>query len=179
MRLAVFGLGNPGKKYEKTRHNIGFLVVDNFAQRLKLKFIRKDDYLLACGENLALIKPLLYMNNSGIVVKEFLEKNPGDFLVVVDDIYLPFGKIRVRERGSDGGHRGLASIIYHLGVNNFPRMRIGISNPLERMSYEDYVLSRFNREEEKLLPEVIGRAIEVLSLIQEKGVKETKGLLGV
>ena len=166
MKLIV-GLGNPGSKYELTRHNIGFIILDFFAESLSINFkAGKGDWLEAKGrigeEDVYLLKPLTYMNNSGIALKEFMEKIEADInevLVIVDDFQIPLGMIRVRKDGSDGGHNGLSSIIYHLNSDEFPRMRAGIgrNEALKKDDFIDFVLGNFDMEEieiiKKLMPE--------------------------
>jgi peptidyl-tRNA hydrolase, PTH1 family len=181
--LVCFALGNPGKKYALSRHNIGFMVADTLAHRLGKKFKSDSDYQWFAQElndkKLVVVKPLLYMNNSGVIVKECLEHfsvPPQAVLVVYDDFALPFGRIRIRERGSDGGHQGLASIIYHLATNDFPRLRIGIGNPLPEISYSEYVLAKFTGQERKLLPEIIERSIEALLCAFESGIRKAMTL---
>ncbi len=158
----IVGLGNPGSQYEGTRHNLGYEVVDEIAQALKLRF--KEDageYLLASGtvddHPLSLIKPLTYMNESGSAVLDVRERYEipiEHLLVVCDDFQLPLGRLRLRPRGSDGGHNGLYSIIYHLQSEQFPRLRCGIasaSTPKDKSLMAMYVLEPFTRQE---LPEV-------------------------
>lgn len=168
MKLIV-GLGNPGSKYELTRHNIGFIILDFFAESLNISFkAGKGDWLEAKGrieeEDVYLLKPLTYMNNSGIAILDFMEKTGAeikDVLVIVDDFQIPLGMIRVRKDGSDGGHNGLSSIIYHLNSDEFPRMRIGIgrNEALKKNDFIDFVLGNFDREEieiiKKLIPEYL------------------------
>ena len=169
MKLIV-GLGNPGSKYELTRHNIGFIILDFFAESLNISFkAGKGDWLEAKGrigdEDVYLLKPLTYMNNSGIAILEFMEKTGADIkdvLVIVDDFQILLGMIRVRKDGSDGGHNGLSSIIYHLNSDEFPRMRIGIgrNEALKKEEFIDFVLGIFDKEEieiiKKLMPDYIG-----------------------
>ena len=166
MKLIV-GLGNPGSKYELTRHNIGFIILDFFADSLSINFkAGKGDWLEAKGrigeEDVYLLKPLTYMNNSGVAILEFMEKTGADIkdvLVIVDDFQIPLGMIRVRKGGSDGGHNGLSSIIYHLNSDEFPRMRAGIgrNEALKKEDFIDFVLGNFDKEEieiiKKLMPE--------------------------
>lgn len=173
--MTIFGLGNPGTRYAQTRHNIGFMTLDTLARHLGVKFHHQPGRFLArarCGETeLLLVKPLLYMNQSGVVVKEQLTTQPDEFLVVVDDLALPFGMLRLRPRGSDGGHKGLASIIYHLNRNDFPRLRIGIGSP-QRMDAVQYVLSPFTPEETKLLPEILERAANACISVVTDGLQK-------
>lgn len=180
--MVCFALGNPGKKYAQTRHNIGFMVADALAKRLNMKFESNSDYrwtqtfLSAINKDLVIVKPLLYMNNSGVVVKEYLARHPDDFIVVCDDFALPFGQLRFRERGSDGGHQGLASIIYYLQTNNFPRLRIGIGNPSAAILRREYVLTKFSNEERKQLPKVIDCAADALLYLLANGIKKAMSL---
>lgn len=168
MKLIV-GLGNPGSKYELTRHNIGFIIADFFAGSLNISFkAGKGDWLEAKGrigdEDVYLLKPLTFMNNSGMAILEFMEKTGADIkdvLVIVDDFQIPLGMIRVRKDGSDGGHNGLSSIIYHLNSDEFPRMRIGIgrNEALKKEEFIDFVLGNFDKEEieniKKLMPDYL------------------------
>lgn len=178
--MTIFGLGNPGPRYEQTRHNIGFMVVDAIARRLGGRFHHLPGRFLArvryADTELLLIKPLLYMNESGVVVKEQLTTRQDDFLVIVDDLALAFGQIRLRPQGSDGGHKGLASIIYHLKTNEFPRLRIGIGTP-PKMNALNYVLSRFTPEETKHLPEILDRAATACLLIVTDGLQKAMNLV--
>jgi peptidyl-tRNA hydrolase, PTH1 family len=151
----IFGIGNPGIRYENTRHNAGFLLLDYFAKRKSLRF--KDaqgEYLEAMGkisdQNYALIKPLTYVNNSGIAARQVFEKYsllPEEFLVVCDDTNLINNILRVRLSGSDGGHNGLSSLIYHLATEQFPRIRIGIGSNPPDIVLSEYVLSVFLKSE--------------------------------
>ncbi len=159
----IVGLGNPGKKYENTRHNVGFFVLNLLAKRYKLKFnsnrkgIRRllgsMKYLSASGyisdEEILLIKPMTYMNRSGrALLKLFKQKtiDTQNLLVIVDDLNLPLGKLRLRPDGGGGGHNGLASIIETLQTKDFPRLRIGIGTPT-KAAWEDYVLKPFKKKE--------------------------------
>jgi len=148
----ILGIGNPGSKYELTRHNAGFMALDYFANKHRLKFKpSKKDYYKAGGTIRAtdffLVKPTTYVNLSGVaandIVNEFNIK-PEDLLIVADDINLEEGRIRIKKGGSDGGHNGLKSIIYHLQTNNFPRLRIGIGNDFDRGEMADYVVDKFD-----------------------------------
>ncbi|MEO0098864.1 MAG: aminoacyl-tRNA hydrolase [candidate division WOR-3 bacterium] len=170
--MIFFGLGNPGRRYRLTRHNIGFLVLDFLTKEFRIKFKSFSDYEEVFLEkyNLYLVKPLLYMNNSGVVVKDYLKKREDAFLVICDDFNLPFGEIRFRKKGSDGGHQGLANIIYHLNTNNFSRLRIGISPPIN-LSYTDYVLSEFKKEEKEKLPFLLEKIKDALLFFLAKGIE--------
>lgn len=150
MKLIV-GLGNPGRKYARTRHNIGFLCLEAFASEHKLSFKRQKKCFgeVARYENAVLLKPKTFMNNSGNSVQaalNFYDIDMEDMLVVYDDLDLPTGKLRLRPRGSAGGHRGVQSIIGHLGSDDFKRVRFGIGSP-EGADSRNYVLSRFHKSE--------------------------------
>ncbi len=182
MKLIV-GLGNPGSQYELTRHNIGFIVIDLFAHHLGIKFKEgKGEWLEAKGrigdEEILLLKPMTYMNNSGIAVKEFMERNDieiQDMLVIVDDFQISLGMIRVRKDGSDGGHNGLSSIIYHLNSDEFPRMRIGIGleGALKKDDYIDFVLGIFDKEEIEKIKKLMPFYISCIKSFVTDGVVKT------
>ncbi len=154
IRLVV-GLGNPGKGYALTRHNLGFLVLDRIVEKRKGKFTeQKPDYHLAtlriASAHVRFTKPMSFMNLSGRAVKAIMstyEIVPSEVLVISDDFALPFGKLRLRLAGSDGGHNGLASVVEHLGTEDFPRLRLGIGPVPENKPAEDFVLEKFSKEE--------------------------------
>jgi PTH1 family peptidyl-tRNA hydrolase len=167
MSSLVVGLGNPGERYKNTRHNLGFEVVDSLAKRMKRSFKPgKGEYLfceiLEEGEGkVLLMKPLTYMNSSGQAVADALDHfklSRENLLVLCDDANLPLGKIRIRDKGSDGGHKGLKSIIYHLNSISFARLRMGIGEPPEDMELEDFVLREFDSEEREAVEKMIERA---------------------
>jgi len=151
----IFGIGNPGIRYENTRHNAGFLLLDHFVLKKKINFKETTgEYLEAQGKisdhDYFLIKPVTYVNNSGIAAKQVVDRynlSPEDFLVVCDDTNLKNYFLRVRLSGGDGGHNGLSSIIYHLISDQFPRIRIGIGGNPQEIALSDYVLSEFSKEE--------------------------------
>ena len=154
----VVGLGNIGEKYDKTVHNMGFMVADSVANELSKKFnIKECDALVSKsfvnGEVLLIVKPTTYMNESGVAVKGLAKKykiKPEEILVVSDDIDLSPGKIRIRENGSAGTHNGLKSIIHELGCENFKRVRVGVGRPPEYMDLVDFVLSKAKMTDEQL-----------------------------
>lgn len=154
MRI-IFGIGNPGIRYELTRHNAGFLLLDYLADKLSLNFRESNaEYLEAVGKlngnEFILVKPGTYVNNSGIAAKQIVEKFsvlPEEFLVVCDDTNLINFDWRVRLSGGDGGHNGLSSIIYHLMTDEFPRVRIGIGSNPPGLALSEYVLSGFSKTE--------------------------------
>ncbi len=158
----MFGLGNPGREYELTRHNIGFLVIDELAGRYSSTWISKFQSLytevIEDGIRITLIKPMTYMNLSGRSVAQWVNyyKVPLDnILVVVDDVSLPFGSVRFRKKGSHGGHNGLKSIINALGTSEWARLRVGVGSPPPTMSLVDWVLGEFSRKEKEKLPELL------------------------
>ncbi|MFN3466096.1 MAG: aminoacyl-tRNA hydrolase [Candidatus Brocadiales bacterium] len=175
----VVGLGNPGAKYSKTRHNMGFMVVDKLAEKLRTKVEGKRFHALVGekvidGETLLLVKPLTYVNESGRTVKELLENYScpmSSIMVICDDLNLPLGKLRIRRKGSSGGHNGLESIISYLDSKDFPRMRIGIGSPLHGEARE-YVLSPFLKEEGAEVELALERAYEALLDWMRGGVEE-------
>lgn len=154
MRVVV-GLGNPGKKYELTRHNIGFLILDFFAEKYNLEFHpSKFDFYYSEGQlessDFFLIKPVTYMNLSGVALLDFLRYHEipvEEILVVVDDVNILLGQVRLRKSGSDGGHNGIKSIIYHIGTDQFPRLRFGIGSSFEKGEMAGFVLGKLSKEE--------------------------------
>ncbi|OQX93144.1 MAG: aminoacyl-tRNA hydrolase [Tenericutes bacterium 4572_104] len=149
MKLIV-GLGNIGEKYSRTRHNIGFITLDNFAKHHGVTFEKTKNYFVAKYGNAILIKPRTYMNLSGLAVQSIMTKNRNitDILVVVDDMDLQFAKIRIRKKGGTGGHNGLKSISSALGSGEYGRIRIGIGRPNSN-DVKQFVLDRFNQDELK------------------------------
>jgi len=172
----IVGLGNPGKRYERTRHNLGFLIVDYVAKQNEVAVKRKLCSALVGessdhGEKFLFVKPQTYMNRSGEPVKELLSRfhaTADDVVVVYDDLDLPFGRIRLRPKGSAGGHRGVLSIMEELAGASFYRVRVGIGRPPQGVDPVDYVLQPFDAEESAALGGVISRAAEaVMSLLRE------------
>lgn len=170
----ICGLGNPGDKYARTRHNVGFRVLDLLAKKMDFpEFLDKGKYLLTqkgSGEDkILLMKPLTFMNLSGEAVTEvlnFYKIAPADLTVVYDDVDLPLGKLRYRESGSAGTHNGMKSIIEHLATLDFPRLRVGIESrgitAPEQMELDVFVLAPFLPDEEPLLKDSLAEAVEVL-----------------
>lgn len=162
--LAVVGLGNPGGEYEKTRHNVGYRLVDELAGG-KGVFERKGTYLFLgtkiIGRRVLLVKPVTYMNLSGEAMNDLLGHSgmkPSETLVVSDDVNLPIGRIRMRARGGDGGQKGLASIIDELGRDDFPRLRLGIGPRPEGRDLSDFVLDPFGADEEPVVDGMMNEA---------------------
>jgi PTH1 family peptidyl-tRNA hydrolase len=172
----IVGLGNPGREYAATRHNLGFMVVDEVTRRLAATERRnrfRSDLVEAFdgGEKVVLLKPRTYMNLSGSAVREAINwyKVPiEDVLVVVDDIDLPFGSTRLRAKGGSGGHNGLKSIIAELGLETFSRMRIGIGRGPGHATRQ--VLTRFTSDEERVLPAVLGTAADCVLEWERQGI---------
>ena len=175
----VVGLGNPGAKYESTRHNMGFLVVDKLAQNEKLKFnkLRFKAWTAVWevgGEKVLLMKPQTYMNLSGEAVGQAARfyKIPADHVLVIsDDIALPAGKLRIRAGGSAGGHNGLKNIIQHLGTDRFPRIKVGVGMP-PQAAYDiaDWVTGKPMGEEQKVIIEALNKAVAAIPVLIEQGV---------
>ncbi len=173
----IAGLGNPEQQYAGTRHNIGFDVADALASKLESSFEKTKLGWIAegrhKGKKMTLLKPDTYMNLSGKSIAYYLQSYkipPEHLLVVTDDLALPFGTIRIKPKGSDGGHNGLHSIIEHLGHNNFARLRFGIGSDFAKGRQVDYVLGKWNEEETKLLPERISQCCEALIAFALSGI---------
>jgi PTH1 family peptidyl-tRNA hydrolase len=180
MKFLFAGLGNVGSEYEKTRHNIGFEVVDAFANEIGAEFSLERHAFVAkgrfAGKEIVLIKPTTYMNLSGKAVRYWLdaEKIPlTNLLVITDDLALPFAKSRLRKKGGDGNHNGLSDIIRILGRNDFCRLRMGIGNDFARGYQADYVLSRWESKEKTQLQEWIDNSVEILKSFAKSGVDMT------
>lgn len=176
MKFLIAGLGNVGDEYAHTRHNIGFDVADALAPASDFHLDRLAYYasLKFKGRILHVIKPTTYMNLSGKAVKYWMEKEKislENVLVVTDDIALPYGKIRLRKEGSDGGHNGLKNITEALGTSAFPRLRFGIGGDFPKGHQVDYVLGKWTKEEEKLLPQRIDVAVEAVKSFATIGIE--------
>ena len=180
----VVGLGNPGSKYDGTRHNIGLRVVDSFALQLGVAVDQHHcDALVGQGRidetPVVLAKPQIFMNRSGVAVAALLQRygaTPAELVVIYDDLDLPLGRIRIRTNGSAGGHRGVNSIIEHLGAMGFDRMRIGIGRPPEGATVIDHVLAPFAATEVGELSKVIERATEALGCLLHQGADTAMGV---
>ncbi len=177
MKFLIVGLGNIGDEYADTRHNIGFIVADAFVAASKGKF-ESGRYASVArvnhkGRTFVVIRPTTYMNESGKAVRYWMNHEKielQNILVIVDDIALPLGKFRMRKKGSDGGHNGLISIIESLDSAEFPRLRIGIGNDFAKGYQVDYVLSRWTKEEEKILIPRIETAVELIRSFALEGI---------
>lgn len=174
----VIGLGNPGKDYTNTRHNVGFDTIDILSRRNKID-LNKIKFKAVYGEGkignekVMLVKPQTFMNNSGISVRELFQfyKVPVEnIIVVVDDIDIDFAAIRVKKKGSAGSHNGLKSIIYHLQDENFPRVKVGIGKKHPNQDLADFVLSRFSKEEKPAMDESLLTAAEAVEKIICEGI---------
>lgn len=176
MRIVV-GLGNPGERYRRTRHNVGFMVVDALATANRAGKGREEQGASVAeaevaGEPALLVKPLSFMNRSGLPVAGLLaayEREPRDLVVIMDDVALDLGALRVRERGSHGGHNGLRSIIDTLGTDDFPRVRVGIRKGDLPDDLAEYVLSSFPDEDVLVVQEMVGHAADAVECILREG----------
>jgi PTH1 family peptidyl-tRNA hydrolase len=179
MKLIV-GLGTPGREYRETRHNVGFMVVEEIARRYALTWSQAPsqvpDVMIAKRygtDPLMLAKPLTFMNLSGNAVaglSQYFDVAPDDLLVVIDEAALPFGKLRARARGSAGGHNGLKSVIERLGTTEFPRLRLGVGRGDGRRELADHVLSIFERSERAELESFIIRAADAAEMFVAEGI---------
>lgn len=175
---AVLGIGNPGKKYEDTRHNIGFFILDKLAEKNKLSFqASKGEYYIAGSVNNAspffLIKPTTYVNLSGIAALDFIDAHDidlKDLLIITDDINLEPGKIRIRKSGGDGGHNGIASLIYHLHSDQFPRLRFGIGSDFNKGQMAEFVLDKFSPDDLKYINPAVESSIDIIEKFIEGGI---------
>lgn len=177
----IVGLGNPGRHYEMTRHNIGFLVLDELAGRMGLPFRRSWRFPAQMargalgGAPVRLMKPQTFMNRSGQAVGALLRKEGGkaaDLLLVFDDAALDWGQLRVRAQGSAGGHNGVQSVLNALGDSAFSRIRVGIGPKPDRLSLSDYVLGPFSAAERRGLEEVVCRAADAVEMVCTAGVEQ-------
>lgn len=183
--FVIIGLGNPGRQYEGTRHNIGYRVIDALAKKhdIRVKDIRHKGIMgkgSVYGHKVFLVKPLTFMNLSGECVKNIIdyykinEKN--ELIVIADDINLEPGQIRIRTKGSDGGHNGLKNIIGHCGHDEFARMRIGVGDKPAGYDLAGYVLGHFEGEERKIMEESITSAVAAVECIVEDGIDKAMNL---
>ena len=177
-------LGNPGDKYENTRHNVGYVVADEVAERQnkpvqRLKFKALTNTLTISGEKVLVMKPITYMNLSGEAVRQaadFYKIPPERVLVVSDDTALPVGKLRIRVKGSAGGHNGLKNIIQHLGTDQFPRLRVGVGEkPHPDYDMADWVLGKFVGEDKKAIDAAVKRAADAIECILAQGIDRGMG----
>lgn len=181
----VVGLGNPGRKYDLTRHNSGFLCIDMLSQSLgfrvdKLKFKALIGDTTINGHRCIVMKPQTFMNNSGEAVREcasFYKIPPERIIVISDDTSLDIGKMRIKRKGSDGGQKGLRSIIYHMNSDNFPRVKIGVGKkPHPDYDMADWVLSEFKKDEQKALEPALQNACKALELLLDNNTEKAMNL---
>jgi PTH1 family peptidyl-tRNA hydrolase len=184
----IVGLGNPGSQYAKTRHNVGWFVIDELARRYGIELDKKNaDYKTGAGmigdQKILLIKPQTYMNLSGravVSLKNYYRVEPAQILVITDDLNLPVGKLRLRANGSDGGHNGLKSVAHMLGGNNYPRLRFGVGEPPreERAASgtASFVLRPFSPEEWPVVEETTRRAADCVETFVQSGIEPAMNL---
>lgn len=173
----IAGLGNPTKEYERTRHNAGFSVIDVLADRYGIDVSEKKHKGLCGkgiieGERVLLLKPQTFMNLSGESLRaavDFYKLEPQDIIVIYDDISLPPGQLRIRLKGSAGGHNGIKNIIAHLGTQEFPRIKVGVGEKPPRMDLADYVLGRFSKEDQPLMDGAFKEAAEAAVMMMKDG----------
>ena len=176
---AIFGIGNPGVRYQHTRHNAGFLMLDSFVGKQSIEFKpAKGDYYFARGEinqvPYFLIKPTTYVNMSGLAALQFLKEYKiglNDLLILCDDVNIKVGKLRIRKNGGDGGHNGLASLIYHFNSNEFPRLRIGVGDDSIKEDLPSYVLGDFSHEQFDILLRTFKKSDYLLNEFIRGGLK--------
>lgn len=175
----IAGLGNPTKEYDKTRHNVGFSVIDVLADRYRIDVSEKKHKALCGrgvieGQKVLLLKPQTFMNLSGESIRvaaDYYKIEPEEMIVIYDDISLDPGQLRIRLKGSAGGHNGIKNIIANLGTQDFPRIKVGVGAKPPRMDLADYVLSRFGAGEQKLMEEAFGEAAEAAVMMMTDGAE--------
>lgn len=183
----IVGLGNPDIKYAETRHNIGFILIDHLAEIFHISLTAKKwDSLIGKGyigeRQVLLAKPLTYMNRSGLAVAQILNFHkipPQGLLVVHDDMDIPLGRIKIARSGGSGGHKGVDSIIETLGIQEFPRLKIGIGRPLPQQKPEHYVLEPFSLEERSILKETLKKAERAAEVIVRQGIETAMNLFNI
>ncbi|RUR37597.1 aminoacyl-tRNA hydrolase [Clostridium perfringens] len=184
--ILIVGLGNPGKQYEQTRHNIGFDVIDYMANKYNID-VNREKFKGICGEGfienkkVILLKPLTYMNLSGESIRElanFYKLEDDEIIVVYDDISLDIGRLRIREKGSAGGHNGIKSIIQNLGGDKFPRVKVGVGQPKDNLV--NHVLGKFSKEDrehiEKVIPVVSDAIVEIVKNDANESMNKFNGV---
>jgi peptidyl-tRNA hydrolase, PTH1 family len=173
----IVGLGNPGKEYELTRHNVGFMAIDQLAQSLRIDVTKSKFKALYGegtykGEKVVLLKPLTYMNLSGESLSQALtwyKPDQDDIVIIYDDMDTEVGKLRLRTKGSAGGHNGIKSLIQHLGTQEFNRIRVGIGRPMPGTDVIKHVLMNFRKEESPFIKEAVSKMPDVIDCIIDKG----------
>lgn len=179
----IVGLGNPGSKYEKTKHNIGFMAVDKIVNNLDVTFTEDKNFKAQIGstfinhEKVYFVKPTTFMNNSGIAVKALLTYyniSVEDLIVIYDDLDMEVGKLRLRSKGSAGGHNGIKSIIAHIGTQEFNRIKVGIGRPLKGMTVINHVMGQFNTEDNIVIFLTLDRVVNAVNFyLQENDFEKT------
>lgn len=179
----IVGLGNPGSKYEKTKHNIGFMAVDKIVNNLDVTFTEDKNFKAQIGstfinhEKVYFVKPTTFMNNSGIAVKALLTYyniSVEDLIVIYDDLDIEVGKLRLRSKGSAGGHNGIKSIIAHIGTQEFNRIKVGIGRPLKGMTVINHVMGQFNTEDNIVISLTLDRVVNAVNFyLQENDFEKT------
>ena len=176
----IAGLGNPTKEYDKTRHNVGFSVIDVLADKYRIDVSEKKHKGLCGrgaieGQKVILVKPQTFMNLSGECIREvadYYKIEMEDIIIIYDDISLEPGQLRIRLKGSAGGHNGIKNIIAHLGTQEFPRIKVGVGAKPPRMDLADYVLSRFSKEEQPLMEDAFKEAAEAAVMMMTDGAEK-------
>ncbi len=179
----IVGLGNPGSKYEKTKHNIGFMAIDNIVKNLDVTFTDDKNFKVQIGstfinhEKVYFVKPTTFMNNSGIAVKALLTYyniDIPDLIVIYDDLDMEVSKLRLRSKGSAGGHNGIKSIIAHIGTQEFNRIKVGIGRPLKGMTVINHVMGQFNTEDNIAISLTLDRVVNAVKFyLQENDFEKT------
>lgn len=179
----IVGLGNPGSKYEKTKHNIGFMAIDNIVKNLDVTFTDDKNFKAQIGstfinhEKVYFVKPTTFMNNSGIAVKALLiyyNIDITDLIVIYDDLDMEVSKLRLRSKGSAGGHNGIKSIIAHIGTQEFNRIKVGIGRPLKGMTVISHVMGQFNTEDNIAISLTLDRVVNAVKFyLQENDFEKT------
>ncbi len=179
----IVGLGNPGSKYEKTKHNIGFMAIDNIVKNLDVTFTDDKNFKAQIGstfinhEKVYFVKPTTFMNNSGIAVKALLTYyniDITDLIVIYDDLDMEVSKLRLRSKGSAGGHNGIKSIITHIGTQEFNRIKVGIGRPLKGMTVINHVMGQFNTEDNIAISLTLDRVVNAVKFyLQENDFEKT------
>ena len=180
----IVGLGNPGLKYENTRHNAGFITIDYLARKYdidvrKIKFKSLIGQGVISGQKIMLVKPQTYMNNSGGALREifnYFDFDHDKLIVIYDDIDIDFGSIRIRKKGSAGTHNGMKSIIYNLKFDDFPRIKVSVGKKPEYMGLANFVLSGFSKEEAKIIEDEVILAGDAIKMIIEESIEKAMSI---
>lgn len=175
--MLIIGLGNPGKQYSKTKHNVGFWIVDKLADEMSMEFkLGKGDYMYSKKDNITFLKPLTFMNDSGLAVKEYINYfniNIDNMLVIYDDNDLSIGDYKFKKKGTSAGQKGVESIIYHLKTDNFSRLKFGIGKKNRNVPLKSYVLSPFSDDESVLVQETVNECCYAIKYFLENDIEKT------